>query len=246
MCFPLMRYTSEVVLDGRWSATSKVGQQELCVVPARRQPWGVNKGRWRSLHVYLPVRLIADVLEAEDLPIGEGEVALREPTGFRDAGMEQICSFFALEVQAGHPFARLRIDCLAQDLAIQLLRRHSSIAERTTPRVRGGLSARQLRRACDFMSERLDGQVTLAELAGAVGCSPTHFSRAFKQSTGIPPFAWLNRERLERARTLLTDPKLALTDIASAVGFSTQSHFTTAFRRTNGLAPGEWRRQRSI
>ena len=38
LCFPLLRYTSEVVLDGRWSAAAKVGKQELCVVPARRQP----------------------------------------------------------------------------------------------------------------------------------------------------------------------------------------------------------------
>ena len=124
---------------------------------------------------------------------------------------------------------------MTQDLAIQLLRRHSSIAKRTMSQVRGGLSARQLRRACDLMGGKLDGQFTLAEVAVAVGCSPTHLSRAFKQSTGMPPFAWLHQERLARAQSLLNDPQLALSDIASSVGFSSQSHFTTAFRQRIGV-----------
>lgn len=74
--------------------------------------------------------------------------------------------------------------------------------------------------------------------------SPTHFSRAFKQSMGVPPFAWLLGRRIERAKDLLADPRVPLADVALAVGFAAQPQFTTAFRRVTGTTPGAWRRER--
>ena len=108
--------------------------------------------------------------------------------------------------------------------------------------IRGGLTLRQLARACEAMDARLDADLGLSELATAVGLSPTHFSRAFKQSTGVPPSVWLLHRRVDRAKSLLISSETMIVEIALAVGFSAQAQFTTAFKRVTGLTPGVWRR----
>jgi AraC family transcriptional regulator len=92
------------------------------------------------------------------------------------------------------------------------------------------------------MTAHLGSDICLEDLARIAGLSAPHFSRAFKQSTGVPPFAWRLQRRIERAKELLADHRLALADIALAVGFSAQPQFTTAFRRVAGMTPGAWRR----
>ena len=94
------------------------------------------------------------------------------------------------------------------------------------------------------MDAHLGKDIGLDMLAGIAGCSPTHFSRAFKQSTGRPPFQWLLERRIERAQGLLADTRIPLAEVALAVGFAAQPQFTTAFRRLTGTPPGAWRRER--
>jgi len=67
-------------------------------------------------------------------------------------------------------------------------------------------------------------------------------SRAFRQSTGVPPHRWRLNERVERAKDLLRDPALSLADVALACGFGDQSHFTRMFTAAVRLSPGLWRR----
>ena len=116
----------------------------------------------------------------------------------------------------------------------------------TEARAAGGLSPLQLARACEFIEANLQEDISLAQLAASAALSPTHFSRAFRQTTGMPPFAWLLQRRVERAKTLLDRPDLGLATIALEVGFAAQSQFTTAFRRATGVPPGAWRRSRDL
>ncbi len=94
------------------------------------------------------------------------------------------------------------------------------------------------------MSEDLGGRIRLDQIAKACGLSLRHFSRAFRQSLGIPPHQWLLDQRIRHAKELLRDPGLPLFDIAIACGFGDQSHFSRAFFRAVGLSPGLWRRMR--
>lgn len=94
-----------------------------------------------------------------------------------------------------------------------------------------------------LMQERLTGDlvepVTLAEVAKAAGLSPFHAARLFTRSTGLPPHAWRNQVRLQRALAPLR-AGVAVTDVAAASGFTDQSHFTRHFRRMFGVPPGQW------
>lgn len=108
---------------------------------------------------------------------------------------------------------------------------------------RASLALRQQRLVKEAMAERLDGAITLAELAQLCGLSISHFARAFSNTVGTPPYRWLLQRRLDRAMELLQGPA-SLADIALACGFADQSHFTKTFTRHIGVSPGEWRRQR--
>jgi len=94
-----------------------------------------------------------------------------------------------------------------------------------------------------LMQERLTGDlvepVTLAEVAKAAGLSPFHAARLFTQTTGLPPHAWRNQMRLQRALAPLRAGS-SVTDVAAASGFTDQSHFTRHFRRMFGVPPGQW------
>lgn len=106
----------------------------------------------------------------------------------------------------------------------------------------GLLAPWQFRRARDFMLARLDGNPTIAELAGQCGLSQSHFARAFRRTTGVPPHAWMTARRVEKAKTLLAEKDIDLAGIALACGFADQSHFTRTFNRHEGRSPGRWRK----
>jgi AraC family transcriptional regulator len=106
----------------------------------------------------------------------------------------------------------------------------------------GGLASWQLQRARDFMNANLAGDPSIAEVANECGLSGSYFARAFKQTTGMPPYRWLTKQRVERAKELLRDPDRELADIAQLCGFVDQSHFTRVFSRNEGYRPGRWRR----
>lgn len=105
----------------------------------------------------------------------------------------------------------------------------------------GRLSPWQLRLAKDLMESRLDGEISLTEIAAACGVSVKHFARGFRRSTSAPPHRWLMQRRIERAQNLLLSTSNPIASIALDCGFADQSHFTTVFRRVVGIPPGAWR-----
>ncbi|HEX7647785.1 MAG TPA: AraC family transcriptional regulator [Noviherbaspirillum sp.] len=94
------------------------------------------------------------------------------------------------------------------------------------------------------MQERLAADLaeplTLSELAQAVGLSAFHASRLFSAHVGMPPHAWRNQLRLNRALGLLRQG-MSVAEAAVATGFTDQSHFTKHFKRAYGAPPGRWR-----
>jgi transcriptional regulator GlxA family with amidase domain len=107
----------------------------------------------------------------------------------------------------------------------------------------GGLAPWQERRTKEVVDANLDGAVPLKMLADECGLSVGHFSRAFRQSTGMTPHQWLTLRRIETAKSLLRDRRLSVCEVALACGFSDQSHFTRVYTCAMGTSPGAWRRQ---
>lgn len=121
---------------------------------------------------------------------------------------------------------------------------HYSGPCRDLVRGRAGLAPWQTRLATDMIASRLDGKLSIAELASACGLSQSHFSRAFFHTLGVPPHRWLLARRVDRAKDLISSGTLPLNDVAKACGFANQSHFTRVFMGLTGMPPGKWGRMR--
>jgi AraC family transcriptional regulator len=140
------------------------------------------------------------------------------------------------EAAEGWPLGVLYADLLAMSLSKQLLGRHTQL-----PLLRGGMTMPRLRRAMDFMHERLGGDLRLEEVASALGVSPFYFAHEFRESTGQTPYQYLLDLRMERAKRLLRETAWPLQEIAAQVGFASAVNFGRAFRQRVGVTPGAWR-----
>jgi AraC-like DNA-binding protein len=115
--------------------------------------------------------------------------------------------------------------------------RSAPIAESLPPN-RGGLSPARTHRICEYINSNLDRNISLEALAEMAGLSTHHFARAFKQSVGTPPHGYVLQRRIERARQMLRNTDLSMSEIALSAGFSDQSHLARHFRRITGMSPG--------
>jgi AraC family transcriptional regulator len=136
---------------------------------------------------------------------------------------------------------QLFVDHTMLAIAAHVVRRYGR-AWRSPELARGGLTPRQTRLACEKLESDLGGKLSLEQVAAEFDLSVSHFSRAFRTSTGLPPHQWLLRRRVEVAQQLMTVRVLSLSEIAISAGFANQSHFTRVFSSAVGTSPGAWRR----
>jgi len=108
---------------------------------------------------------------------------------------------------------------------------------------RGGLAPWQKRRVVKFIEEQLGEPLPVGELARLVSLSTNHFSRAFKESFGGPPHAFIVRARIERAGEMMLTTSERIAEIALSCGFADQAHLCHCFRRATGMSPAAWRRK---
>lgn len=107
---------------------------------------------------------------------------------------------------------------------------------------KGGLASWQVRRVTDHIARQLEKPINTHELATVARLSTGHFCRAFKVTMGETPHAYIIRQRLRRAQTLMIGTRDTLSQIAYACGLSDQAHLTRLFRRVIGTTPMSWRR----
>ena len=162
---------------------------------------------------------------------------------------EELATRFAAAHAALEEAARGRSDeaptlvaTLLGDVLGTLVRRHGRIA-RLAPAMRtfdaDDGARRAVHRTIDFLHAHLGQRVRLAQLAEVAGMGSFALIRCFGRIVGVPPYAYLELLRIERAKQLLRDG-VAITDVAYTTGFSDQSHLTRHFRRVVGVPPGQY------
>lgn len=98
---------------------------------------------------------------------------------------------------------------------------------------------RRLLRAKDRMDAASHEAWPVRRLARVSGASEAHFARSFKQAFGLPPHRYLLTRRLERAKALLRDSDLSVTEIAFQTGWGSLGTFGRVFRDVTGETPSE-------
>ena len=100
-----------------------------------------------------------------------------------------------------------------------------------------------IRRAKEFIVENQAEDLSLGQVAKAVNTSVFHFCKMFKKATGLNFTEYVSRVRVEKARNLLLNPNLRISEIAYEVGFQSLTHFNRVFKKITGQSPTDYRGQ---
>lgn len=191
----------------------------------------------------LAIAIAPEALQRLEFGQGGRRLELTSTVAIQGLQERHLVEALATELQNPGVHSRLYAETLGLALTISMARNYAVEAANLKP-VKGGLAPWQVRQVTGYLDQNLAKDVSLAELAALVGMSQSHFSRAFRTSTGLPPHQYQLAARIERAKHLLVSSALPINEIAIACGFSEQSHLARAFRARVGVSPGAWRLER--
>jgi AraC family transcriptional regulator len=163
----------------------------------------------------------------------------------RDPLIHQLTEGLATLVGRDDGMSRLLRDSLAESLRLHIVDTCTVARSRPQPRLRPGpdvLDAATRSALFEFVEDGLDSEITLEALAELAGMSVGKFIKAFAAAFHTTPYQFLLDRRIDRAKSQLLRTSLTITEISTAVGFSTPNHFATAFRRRVGVSPSGYRR----
>ena len=225
---------------GKSVVTGTVRPGVVTVIPAG------SSSRW---DIHLPLNVVQLYLPHATLEriAGEANMAgpgeLLERTAHPDPITSRLLMSAADVLEGSAALDALFRQQLTDLLATRLLAAYTGAAPVAFQPVIGGLSPNALRGAIQRMRSDSDADVSLGALASDAGLSRFHFCRAFKESTGLSPHAWLRQHRLEQAMNMLRDTDASVVSVAAALGYGSQTAFAAAFRKLTGEAPSSWRRR---
>ncbi|VVD62360.1 HTH-type transcriptional regulator ChbR [Pandoraea eparura] len=191
-------------------------------------------------HIYVAqtelCRVAEDVFEHSISDVG-----MEDCVRVEDSILPSLASAFEEELTSGGLGGNLYRSALVNQLCIHLLRRYAKARVREVP-LAVRMADWQRRRLVQFIEDNLDRNFKLEEMAGEVGVSVSGLIRKFRAEFGCSPHAYVLRQRLERARQLLSRPVATpLKCIATDCGFSDQSHLVRHFKRAFEQTPADYR-----
>lgn len=215
---------AEIVIDGR---ALHISPRHGCIIPGDREH------RYRGIgdNTQLLLDLFDDAPGLAGAFRHHGQLFER-PLHFRlDDGARALVDFMVSEITHQPAVDRdLLMTTLLSTLAHRLLAREAAPQSR--------LDLASLDR---YIDQRLAEAIRVEELAALAHLSSAHFTELFRARTGLPPYQYILRKRLNAARELLTATRLPLVAVAERSGFANQSALSHAFRRHFGHAPSALR-----
>jgi AraC family transcriptional regulator len=146
--------------------------------------------------------------------------------------------------ETGHN--KLRLEEQMTSLLAYHLRQHRRIAEMVNdlPPVRKATRVelyKRLSRAMDVLRSGFCGEISLDQLAAEASLSKYHFLRLFRTAYGLSPYQYIQHLRVEKARALLANSVISITDLAGLLGFDNSQSFSRLFYQRVGLYPTQYR-----
>ena len=213
-----------------------------------------EKGVWKTAHyakgaigfvpagqLYEPKwdfhsHIVTLAVEASDV----GGLELHAQHGVVDKDISNLALILAQEIRLGTHASRLLGESCGVTLQGLLHQRYGS-GKSYNKLVYSKLTGAQMARVIEFCDASLGENVSLDDLAALCNLSPFHFLRQFKKTTGISPYQFLSRYRIERAKQMLLNEDLSLNALSYELGYSDQAHFSRAFKQTTGISPSEYK-----
>jgi AraC-like DNA-binding protein len=207
----------------------------------RSDPRYVIDKPFHSLQFYLPRSALDSIAEESRAP-RIGDLACQFGSGHEDEIMRHLGGSLLEGLRRPAEANQLFVDHVMLAFAAHIAQSYGGLQRIADP-ARGGLAPWQVKRACEKLDSDLGGTLSLQKIAAEFNLSVSHFSRAFRISTGLPPHQWLLLQRVKAAKQLMSVRDLPLSEIAISAGFANQSHLTKVFSAKVGMSPAAWRRE---
>jgi AraC family transcriptional regulator len=239
MCERAERDDGETFVDGLPKSTLHRLSHRLSFVPAGHRFSGWQKPRNLTRVTYFYIDPRGPLIDPE---LHFAETEFKPRLFFFDRDVWETAIKLKAQAEQPGPGQRQYAEALSVVLMLELVRLNNGSTVADKDIVRGGLAGWQEKKVARYIEEHLPENISLATLADVVRLSTYHFVRAFKRSFGLPPRRYVSSLRMERAKSLLADPAVSVTQIGFNLGFSETSSFTTTFRKHIGLTPTAYRR----
>jgi len=213
---------------------------QILISDMRREPRVLVDRPYHSVLFYLPKMAVDVLTDQADIPRID-ELQYEPGVGISDETIKHLGLSLLPAFRAPDQASRLFLDYVTLAFASHTVQKYGGTRSLSKP-LKGGLAPWQEKLSKELIADNLAGSISLSELAKTCGLSVSHFSRAFRKSTGLAPHAWLLQARVDTAKVMLRDRDASLSAIASSCGFVDSSHFTRVFTRLVGLSPRAWSR----
>jgi AraC-like DNA-binding protein len=231
-------------IDGRSVALAPLRGGQFLLLDLNQEHTSISYGSVDCISTYISREALQRFHEEHDLPI-VGSLRTADGLARDDDVIRYLGETLLPAFEQPEAASQLFVDHVMLALLSHLTALYGErIGVVRSPR--GGLAPWQERRAKDMMLASIDGKLGLGDLADACELSRSHFTRAFKVTTGSTPFQWLLAQRIQRAKDLLLNSRLPIDQVAEQCGFADQSHFTRSFLKIVNATPGQWRRLRRL
>lgn len=104
------------------------------------------------------------------------------------------------------------------------------------------MDTKPIREAKKYIQDNYRNPITLEEVSSIIGFNATYFSSLFKKDTGHTFLEYLSEVRMNKAKELLKETNLSISNICEQVGYCDVKHFTKTFAKYSGLKPNEYRK----
>ena len=179
-----------------------------------------------------------------------GQVFCRKPTDAQFNRMVKLVTEWGLEVDQSTLreayFSTRVLNSRQHESVIKLLAifaQHLSMVSNQVVVQQENAEPPVIARAKQFINEHQTEDLSLGQVAKAVNMSTFYFCKMFKKITSINFTDYLSRVRIEKAKNLLLNPNLRISEIAYEVGFQSLTHFNRVFKKITGQSPTQYRGQ---
>ena len=179
-----------------------------------------------------------------------GQIFRKRPTEAQFNRTAKLVAEWGLEVESDRLrqayFATKVLSSRQHDGVVKLLSifaQHISMVSNQILVQRENTEPLAITRAKQFIQENQSADLSLGQVAKAVNTSTFYFCKMFKKATGLNFTDYVSRLRIEKAKNLLLNRNLRVSEIAYEVGFQSLTHFNRVFKKIMGQSPTEYREQ---
>ena len=215
---------------------------DVCLVPAYTRHWIHSKGKQGLIMISLEPSFIA-----RNIPeyINSDNIELLPHFAQSNPLIHQIGLSLKTALQNNSPGNRFYAESLGVALVAHLMQFYTNKKYPFEDIENNNISPEdaKIKQAKDYIHAHLNEKLSLEAIAATIGMSQYHFCRVFKETTGLTPWQYVIKKRIELAKRLLKIPQLSIVEISYQLGYSTPAQFTNFFRKHTGITPSIYKQK---